>query len=85
LRRATARRSPSPPASQSPPSAPAGLERRRLGVFLLTVITFFIAEMGDKTQLATIALGAKYQAFAVVVVGTTVCGRAIERSSGVPR
>jgi putative Ca2+/H+ antiporter (TMEM165/GDT1 family) len=53
-------------------SAPAGIERQRLGVFILTVITFFIAEMGDKTQLATIALGAKYQAFAVVVLGTTI-------------
>jgi len=42
------------------------------GVFATTVVTFFIAEMGDKTQLATIALGARYQALVVVVLGTTL-------------
>jgi putative Ca2+/H+ antiporter (TMEM165/GDT1 family) len=45
---------------------------RRLGVFGATLVTFFLAEMGDKTQLATIALAAHYGAPAVVVVGTTL-------------
>lgn len=53
-------------------SAPTGLERGRLGVFLVTVLAFFIAEMGDKTQLATIALAAKYSSVAVVVLGSTL-------------
>ncbi|MFO1496270.1 MAG: TMEM165/GDT1 family protein [Lysobacterales bacterium] len=42
------------------------------GVLLTTIITFFLAEMGDKTQIATIALAAKYQAFYAVVAGTTL-------------
>ena len=43
------------------------------GAFITTVIAFFIAEMGDKTQFATIALGARYDAYvSVVVVGTTL-------------
>lgn len=37
-----------------------------------TIILFFLAEMGDKTQLATIALGAKFQAPVLVTVGTTL-------------
>ena len=41
------------------------------GAFLTTVVAFFIAEMGDKTQLATIALGARYSSVSVVTVGTT--------------
>jgi Ca2+/H+ antiporter, TMEM165/GDT1 family len=40
--------------------------------FVTTLVAFFIAEMGDKTQLATVALAAKYQALAAVVVGTTL-------------
>jgi putative Ca2+/H+ antiporter (TMEM165/GDT1 family) len=36
-----------------------------------TLIAFFLAEMGDKTQVATIALAAKYSAYAAVVTGTT--------------
>ncbi len=43
------------------------------GVFGATLIAFFLAEMGDKTQVATIALAAQYQAFFSVVAGTT-CG-----------
>lgn len=43
-----------------------------LGVFSTTVIAFFIAEMGDKTQIATVALAAQYQSFIAVVLGTTV-------------
>jgi putative Ca2+/H+ antiporter (TMEM165/GDT1 family) len=45
---------------------------RRFGVFGATLITFFLAEMGDKTQLATIAMAAHYGTPAVVVVGTTL-------------
>ncbi|MEN0060070.1 MAG: TMEM165/GDT1 family protein [Bdellovibrio sp.] len=43
----------------------------RFGPFITTVIAFFLAEMGDKTQLATIALGAKYASTFVVTIGTT--------------
>jgi len=45
---------------------------QRLGVFGATLITFFLAEMGDKTQLATVALAAHYGAPVVVVIGTTL-------------
>jgi putative Ca2+/H+ antiporter (TMEM165/GDT1 family) len=41
-------------------------------VFMLTVGLFFLAEMGDKTQIATIALGAKYSDVFAVTVGTTL-------------
>ena len=44
----------------------------KLGAFLTTAILFFLAEMGDKTQLATIALGAKYQSALLVTLGTTL-------------
>jgi putative Ca2+/H+ antiporter (TMEM165/GDT1 family) len=45
----------------------------RFGVFGTTVLAFFIAEMGDKTQIATVALAARYSAeFVAVVAGTTV-------------
>ena len=44
----------------------------RFGVFASTVIVFFLAEMGDKTQLATVMLAAKYEAFVGVVAGTTL-------------
>jgi putative Ca2+/H+ antiporter (TMEM165/GDT1 family) len=43
----------------------------RFGVFATTVFAFFLLEMGDKTQIATIALAAKYPQLAVVVAGTT--------------
>jgi Ca2+/H+ antiporter, TMEM165/GDT1 family len=43
----------------------------RFGVFLTTVFAFFLLEMGDKTQIATIALAAKYPQLAWVVAGTT--------------
>jgi putative Ca2+/H+ antiporter (TMEM165/GDT1 family) len=45
----------------------------RFGVFGTTVIAFFLLEMGDKTQIATVALAAKYPSLAAVVAGTT-CG-----------
>jgi putative Ca2+/H+ antiporter (TMEM165/GDT1 family) len=44
----------------------------RLGVFGATFITFFLAEMGDKTQVATIALAAHYASAVMVVAGTTL-------------
>ena len=45
---------------------------RGAGVFLTTLIAFFLVEMGDKTQLATVALAARYDALASVVLGTTL-------------
>ena len=45
---------------------------RRFGVFGTTVISFFLAEMGDKTQIATVALAARYHELALVVAGTTL-------------
>ncbi len=44
----------------------------RYGVFATTLVTFFLAEIGDKTQIATIALAARYQALTLVVLGTTL-------------
>src|SRR3974390_3353328 len=44
----------------------------RYGVFLTTLISFFIVEIGDKTQIATVALAAKYDSLVSVVAGTTV-------------
>lgn len=52
-----------------PGDAPA--EKNRFGVFTTTLLAFFLAEMGDKTQIATIALSAKYASLAAVVAGTT--------------
>jgi putative Ca2+/H+ antiporter (TMEM165/GDT1 family) len=43
----------------------------RWGVLLTTVVVFFLAEMGDKTQVATVMLAARYDALVQVVVGTT--------------
>jgi putative Ca2+/H+ antiporter (TMEM165/GDT1 family) len=47
-------------------------DKSKFGPFLTSTIAFFIAEMGDKTQLTTIALAAKYNYLWTVVVGTTV-------------
>jgi len=44
----------------------------RFGVFLATTIAFFLLEMGDKTQIATVALAAKFDSLAAVVAGTTL-------------
>lgn len=45
---------------------------RHLGVFGATLVTFFLAEMGDKTQIATVALAAHYATPMLVVAGTTL-------------
>lgn len=42
------------------------------GAFMTTLVAFFLAEMGDKTQLATVALAAQYQQLVLVTVGTTL-------------
>ncbi|TWI60516.1 putative Ca2+/H+ antiporter (TMEM165/GDT1 family) [Pseudoduganella lurida] len=42
------------------------------GVFVATLIAFFLAEMGDKTQIATVALAARFDDMASVVMGTTL-------------
>jgi len=42
------------------------------GVFITTLVTFFLAEMGDKTQVATIAMAAHYPSPIMVVIGTTL-------------
>ena len=47
-------------------------ESTRHGLFALTCVVFFIAEIGDKTQIATIVLAAKYQSLVAVVLGTTL-------------
>lgn len=44
----------------------------RYGVFGTTLIAFFLAEMGDKTQIATVALAAQFQVFYWVIAGTTL-------------
>lgn len=44
----------------------------RFGVFGTTLVAFFLAEMGDKTQVATVALAAQYQSLFLVVAGTTL-------------
>ena len=45
---------------------------KRYGPFLTTLIAFFLAEMGDKTQVATVMLAAQYPHFILVVIGTTL-------------
>lgn len=44
----------------------------RYGVFVTTLFAFFMAEMGDKTQIATVALGARYHSIELVAIGTTL-------------
>ena len=46
--------------------------RGNYGIFVLTTMTFFLAEMGDKTQIIALALAAKYDALVAVVAGTTL-------------
>ncbi len=45
---------------------------QKLGVFGATLVTFFLAEMGDKTQIATVAMAAKFSSPILVVIGTTL-------------
>jgi len=45
--------------------------RWRMGVFLTTLVSFFLVEIGDKTQVATVALAARYHDVLVVAAGTT--------------
>ncbi|WP_460421176.1 TMEM165/GDT1 family protein [Pseudomonas sp. ZL2] len=45
---------------------------RRFGPFLTTLIAFFIAEIGDKTQVATVMLAAQYPHLIMVIIGTTL-------------
>jgi Ca2+/H+ antiporter, TMEM165/GDT1 family len=47
-------------------------EKRNYGAFLTTVVVFFLAEMGDKTQLATLALGARFSSVLFVTIGSTI-------------
>lgn len=47
-------------------------DKHSWGPFLTTTVAFFFAEMGDKTQLATVALGAKFAAPILVTIGTTL-------------
>jgi Ca2+/H+ antiporter, TMEM165/GDT1 family len=46
-------------------------KKGRWGVFALTCVVFFLVEIGDKTQIATVVLAAQYHALAAVVLGTT--------------
>ncbi|MBI3714348.1 MAG: TMEM165/GDT1 family protein [Burkholderiales bacterium] len=50
----------------------AQVPESRWGIFSLTLLSFFLAEIGDKTQLATVALAVKYADLTWVVAGTTV-------------
>ncbi|HLY52936.1 MAG TPA: TMEM165/GDT1 family protein [Steroidobacteraceae bacterium] len=54
----------------SDPAAAGGASRH--GAYLTTVFTFFLVEMGDKTQIATLALAARYHTLVPVVAGTTL-------------
>jgi Ca2+/H+ antiporter, TMEM165/GDT1 family len=50
----------------------AGTKPSRFGAFGATLVAFFLAEMGDKTQIATVALAARYPDLVAVVAGTTL-------------
>jgi putative Ca2+/H+ antiporter (TMEM165/GDT1 family) len=50
----------------------AGLNLKSSGVFVTTLISFFLAEIGDKTQIATVMLAAKFHPLWAVVAGTTL-------------
>lgn len=54
-----------------PDTFDASPEKEKYGPFLTTTVLFFLAEMGDKTQLATLALGAQYSSPVQVTLGTT--------------
>lgn len=61
-----------------------GKQRRQLGVFGTTVLAFFLAEMGDKTQIATVALATRYAEVMQVVLGTTFGMMLANVPAGVP-
>jgi putative Ca2+/H+ antiporter (TMEM165/GDT1 family) len=50
----------------------AGASKKVKGVFVTTTILFFLVEIGDKTQIATVALAARFDSLAAVVMGTTI-------------
>jgi Ca2+/H+ antiporter, TMEM165/GDT1 family len=50
----------------------AGASRKVGGVFATTTVLFFLVEIGDKTQIATVALAARFDSLAAVVMGTTI-------------
>jgi putative Ca2+/H+ antiporter (TMEM165/GDT1 family) len=54
------------------PDEPEERKLRGAGVFVTTLVAFFLVEMGDKTQLATVALAARYPSLVAVVLGTTL-------------
>ena len=56
------------PEKEEPADAPP---RRGHGVFVVSVIAFFVAELGDRTQVATVVLGAHYQPLWQVIAGST--------------
>ncbi|OGA18760.1 MAG: hypothetical protein A3I63_07925 [Betaproteobacteria bacterium RIFCSPLOWO2_02_FULL_66_14] len=51
--------------------AAAGASRKLGGIFVTTTILFFLVEIGDKTQIATVALAARFDSLVAVVMGTT--------------
>lgn len=54
------------------PGDPDAGSSKPLGAFATTLVAFFLAEMGDKTQIATVALAARYDALVAVVAGSTL-------------
>ncbi|MFL5312400.1 MAG: TMEM165/GDT1 family protein [Myxococcales bacterium] len=55
-----------------PDTLEEGGAQSRFGPYLSTVVLFFLAEMGDKTQLATVALAAQFHSVVLVTIGTTL-------------
>jgi putative Ca2+/H+ antiporter (TMEM165/GDT1 family) len=55
-----------------PDSLDEGAAQSRFGPYLSTVVLFFLAEMGDKTQLATVALAAQFHSIVLVTMGSTL-------------
>ncbi|HZP39513.1 MAG TPA: TMEM165/GDT1 family protein [Methylomirabilota bacterium] len=56
----------------NPDRVPEAAAAGRWGALATTTVVFFLAEMGDKTQLATVALGARFETAAPVTIGTTL-------------
>jgi putative Ca2+/H+ antiporter (TMEM165/GDT1 family) len=52
--------------------AEGAISKRRSGIFVMVMFTFFMAEMGDKTQIVTVALAAQFRELLSVVAGTTL-------------